>query len=132
MAALGSGGPELEIFHVNQETEEQRHISREVLGSESDPDAVLASLPIGTSDWIRVLGAILKKHNFKHSKKHKGVGFKTMLDRQRFYASFFRELRRHTPYHNVDPRQLANRHIEAVLARCASIASWPQPRSTTT
>ena len=95
----------------------QRHISREVLGSESDPDAVLASLPIGTSDWIRVLGAILKKHNFKHSKKHKGVGFKTMLDRQRFYASFFRELRRHTPYHNVDPRQLANRHIEAVLAR---------------
>ena len=95
----------------------QRHIGREVLGSESDPDAVLASLPIGTSDWIRVLGAILKKHNFKHSKKHKGVGFKTMLDRQRFYASFFRELRRHTPYHNVDPRQLANRHIEAVLAR---------------
>ncbi len=87
----------------------QRHISREVLGSESDPDAVLASLPIGTSNWIRVLGAILKKH--------KTVGFKTMLYRQRLYASFFRELWRHTPYHNVDPRQLANRHIEAVVAR---------------
>lgn len=95
----------------------QRHLSREVLGSESDPDTVLSRLPIGTSDWIRVLGAILKKHNFKHSKKHKAVGFDTMLDRQRLYASFFRELRRQTQYHNVDPRQLANRHIEAVVSR---------------
>ena len=95
----------------------QRHISREVLGSESDSDTVLASLPIGTSDWIRVLGAILKKRNFEHSKKHKAVGLKTMLDRQRLYASFFRELRRHTQYHNVDPRQLANRHIEAMVSR---------------
>lgn len=84
---------------------------------ELDPDAVLAALPIGTSDYIRVLGAILQKHNRDHSRKHKGVSFKTMHDRQQFLVSFFRELRRETPYNNLDPRQLAGRHIEAMVGR---------------
>jgi hypothetical protein len=68
-------------------------------------------------DYLRVLGAILKKHNHRHSTKHKGVSFKTMHDRQRLYASFFRELRHHTPCRNLDPRQLANRHIQAMVER---------------
>ena len=72
---------------------------------------------LGTPDYLRVLGAILKKFNHLHSTKNKGASFKTMLDRQRLYASFFRELRHHTPYHNLDPRQLANRHIEAMVKR---------------
>jgi len=62
-----------------------------------DPDAVLAALPVGTPDYKRVLGAILKMHNHEHSAKPKGVSFKTMLDRQRFLVSFFRELRHHAP-----------------------------------
>jgi integrase len=45
------------------------------------------------------------------------VSFKTMHDRQRMVVSFFRELRHETPYRNLDPRQLANRHIEAMVTR---------------
>jgi integrase len=90
---------------------------RPTAGAPTDPDIILASLPVGTPDYLRVLGAILKKYNHLHSTKHKGASFKTMLDRQRLYASFFRELRHHTPYHNLDPRQLANRHIEAMVKR---------------
>jgi integrase len=93
------------------------HAARGVAGAPADPDVILASLPIGTPDYLRVLGAILKKYNHLHSTKHKGVSFKTMLDRQRLYANFFRELRHHTPYRNLDPRQLANRHIEAMVER---------------
>jgi integrase len=93
------------------------HASRPAAGAPADPDVILASLPIGTPDYLRVLGAILKKYNHLHSTKHKGVSFDTMLDRQRLYASFFRELRHHTQYRNLDPRQLANRHIEAMVQR---------------
>ena len=93
------------------------HSARPAAGASADPDVILSSLPVGTPDYLRVLGAILKKYNHLHSTKHKGVSFKTMLDRQRLYASFFRELRHHTPYRNLDPRQLANRHIEAMVER---------------
>ena len=93
------------------------HPTRPAAGAPADPDVILASLPVGTPDYLRVLGAILTKHNHLHSTKHKGVSFKTMLDRQRLFASFFRELRHHTPYRNLDPRQLANRHIEAMVER---------------
>ena len=96
------------------------HPVRPTAGAPTDPDVILASLPIGTPDYLRVLGAILKKFNHFHSTKHKGASFKTMLDRQRLYASFFRKLRHHTPYHNLDPRQLANRHIEAMVERWVS------------
>lgn len=93
------------------------HVQRQTPGSPLHPDTILESLPIGTRDYIRVLGAILKKHNHEHSAKHKGVSFKTMHDRQRFLASFFRELRRNTRFRNLDPRQLANRHIEVMVDR---------------
>ncbi len=93
------------------------HALRELAGTPADPDVVLASLPIGTPDYLRVIGAYLRKYNHQHARKHKGVGFKTMLERQRLYASFFAELRQHTAYRNLDPRQLANRHIEVVVRR---------------
>jgi len=92
------------------------HAKREGAAA-SEPDAILEAHPIGHPDYLRVLGAILRKFNHEHSTKHKGVSIKTMLDRQRFLASFFYELRHHTRYRNLDPRRLANRHIEAVLAR---------------
>jgi len=93
------------------------HPARGSAGTPSDPVTVLKTLPVGTRDYLRVLGAILRLHNHQHSTKHKGVSFKTMLDRQRFLASFFTELRKQTRYHDIDPRQLANRHIEAVIKR---------------
>jgi integrase len=92
------------------------HQSRKQPGA-ADQEAALADLPIGTPDYLRVLGALLKEHNHAHSAKHKGVSFKTMLDRQRFLARFFAELRRHTRFRNLDPRQLAGRHVEIMVRR---------------
>jgi integrase len=80
-------------------------------------DEILDSLPLGTRDYIRVLGALFKKYNARHSSKYKGVSFKTMHDRACFLVGFFRELRRHTRYNNIDPRQLAGRHIQVMVKR---------------
>ena len=93
------------------------HLPHEQLVALTDPNEILAALPLGTRDYIRVLGAILKRHNHEHAAKHKGVSFKTRLDRQRFLAAFFRELRRNTPYTNLDPRQLAGRHVTHMVKR---------------
>lgn len=93
------------------------HAPRAGSGSLSDPNEILKGLPMGTSDYIRVLGAILLKHNHQHSAKHKGVSFKTMKDRQQFLAGFFREIRHKTRFNNLDPRQLATRHVEVMVAR---------------
>ena len=105
---------------VNLSTRKHRarpHEGRATHGASEDPDVILSRLPIGTRDFIRVVGAILKKHNHEHALKHKGVSYKTMLDRQRFLVAFFRELRRETKFMNLDPRQLGNRHIEEMVAR---------------
>jgi integrase len=72
---------------------------------------------VGTPDYIRVLGALLRKHNHAHSVRDKRVSTKTMIDRERFLVSFFRELRRDTRFRNLDPRQLANRHIQLIVRR---------------
>jgi site-specific recombinase XerC len=103
------------IFHKGPR--QHTHARRAPPGTSEDPDVVLARLPHGTRNCMRVLGALLKKHNHEHAKKHKGVSFDTMLDRQRFLAAFFRELRRETQFHNVDPRQLGNRHIKVMVER---------------
>src|SRR5688572_17451581 len=89
------------------------HAWREHRGSPDDPETFLAANPPGPkTDYIRVLGALLKLYNDEHATKRKLISFKTKGDRQRFLVSFFRELRRHTPYKNLDPRQLAGRHIQ--------------------
>ena len=92
------------------------HARRPRAGSPTDPDEILRSLPVGTRDYIRVVGAILAKHNGTHAIRSKRVSFKTMANRQRFLAMFFRDLRR-TRFKNVDPRQLGNRHITLMVAR---------------
>ncbi len=83
-----------------------------------------------TSADHSVLGAILKKHNHEHSAKHKGVSFKTVHDRQRFLASFFRELRRNTRFANhvegfsMERRMdvLAQAHLAPAMRRATSSA----------
>jgi Integrase/Phage integrase, N-terminal len=83
----------------------------------TDLDAQLARLRLGTSDYKRVLGAIVKKNNYKHRLKNKTVSVMTMIDRDRFLFAFFRELRHDTRYDNLDPRVLANRHIQVMVNR---------------
>lgn len=93
------------------------HESRSPAGSPADPETILRTLPPGTSDWTRVLGAILRLHNHLHSSRAKGVSFKTMLDRQRFLHRFFHDLRHETQFRDADPRGLSSRHVEAMVAR---------------
>lgn len=94
------------------------HAWREQRGSPDDPETYLAANPPGPkTDYIRVLGALLKLYNDGHATKRKLISFKTKGDRQRFLVSFFRELRRHTPYKNLDPRQLAGRHVQHMIGR---------------
>lgn len=105
-------------------------------GGASGPKAVrvqrdaaeeLRRLPMGTPDYLRVVDAILRKNNWRHSTKDKNVSRKTMLDRSTFLVAFFRTLRHETQFKNVDPRQLGGRHIEAMVSRWVS-----QGRSTAT
>jgi integrase len=94
------------------------HAQREQRGSSDDPETYLAANPPGpNADYIRVLGALLKLFNDEHATKRKLVSFKTQGDRQRFLVAFFRELRRHTLYKNLDPRQLAGRHVQHMIGR---------------
>jgi integrase len=64
-----------------------------------------------------VLGAILALHNHHHSAKDKDVSIKTIFNRQRFLAAFYRELRHETRFRDADPRRLSNRHIFAMVQR---------------
>ena len=94
------------------------HNPREQAGSPSEPEQYLADNPPGPkTDWIRVLGSLLKLHNDKHALKRKVVSLKTKEDRQRFLVGFFREMRKETPYRNLDPRQLSGRHVIYMVRR---------------
>lgn len=103
-------------IHHSRRTHDLGHARRGAKGGHNDPQAQLDRLPIGHRDYKRVLGALLKLHNHAHAGKHKGVSFETMRVRQRFLMGFFAELRTRTKYANLDPRALATRHIEAMVA----------------
>jgi integrase len=92
-----------------------------------DADEELRRLPLGTPDYVRVVDAILRKNNWRHSTKDKNVSRKTMLDRSTFLLAFFRTLRHETEFKDADPRELGGRHIEAMVRRWVS-----QDRSTAT
>jgi Phage integrase, N-terminal len=118
LGRLSIGAPDVGVHLIAQDKTAQLYSPPSPLsGSHDDPDSILARLPIGTHDYIRVLGAIIKKKNHEHAKKHKGVSHKTIYERERFLVRFFRELRRETKYNNLDPRQLANRHIQVMVER---------------
>ena len=80
-----------------------------------DPDAVLASLPLGAEDTSRVLAALLAKHNHRHAVKGKIVSDDTMSDRGNFLFNFFRRLRENTGFGRIDPRELGARHVSAMV-----------------
>ena len=83
----------------------------------ADAAKVLAALPMGTRNYKPVLEALFTLHNHLHSAKPKGVADKTQVERERMLSHFFEELQQHTPYRQVDPRQLGNRHVQAVVQR---------------
>jgi site-specific recombinase XerC len=80
-----------------------------------DPDALLATLPVGSKDTYRVLAALLAKHNERHAVKDKGVSHKTMSLRGDFLFHFFRQLRAKTRFSQLHPRQLRSQHIAAMV-----------------
>ena len=66
----GSGDLDLESHMSTKKTPQSgsnglppanAHAARRSARSPSDPDVILATLPVGTPDYLRVLGAILKK-----------------------------------------------------------------------
>src|SRR5438132_2235496 len=78
----------------------------------ADPNDYLARFPIDRSPWADVLKAIIRRHNWAHAVKDKGVSHKTMAERENFLFAFFHELRKNEDIrHRVDPRRLGNRHI---------------------
>jgi len=92
------------------------HTRRSARGTPRDAQAFLERIPLGTGDWRRVLKALIDLHNFRHAARNKGVSFKTIAERASFLFRFFRDLRRFTKYKTLDPRSLATRHIEAMIA----------------
>jgi len=113
---LAPGVTHLEI-DMGSKTQQRQYGPRQRAGEGEWTDVVLATLPIGTRDWKRVLDAIVKKYNSQHAKLYKVVSFKTMKDRETFYFGFFNELRTHTQFRDADPRVLRQRHVQAVVAR---------------
>ena len=68
--------------------------------------------------WADVLKAIIRRHNWAHVAKDKGVSNKTMVERENFLFAFFHELRKNEDIrHRVDPRRLGNRHIRFMVNR---------------
>jgi integrase len=84
----------------------------------TDTNEYLKQFPIDQSPWADVLKAIVRRHNWAHAVKDKGVAAKTMEERQSFLFAFFRELRRNeNKNYRVDPRRLGNRHIRFMVNR---------------
>ncbi|THF60387.1 integrase domain-containing protein [Pseudothauera rhizosphaerae] len=74
----------------------------------------LDDLPPNPKRCRLVLHLILRRHNWRHSGKHKGVSHKTMAERARFCFWLFDFLRDHPRRFKLDPRSFSGRHVEAV------------------
>ena len=86
--------------------------------SEPDPLTVdLDTLPLQPQRWMRVLSLILRRHNWQHASKAKGVGHRTNEARARLCIWVFRFLRDNAvKTFKLDPRSFSGRHVEAVTA----------------
>ena len=82
-----------------------------------DLDARLRALPIGTRNYKAVLAALIARHNHRHARKDKLISIETRHDRREFFYGFFLELRSQTQYNALDPRCLANRHVQLMVDR---------------
>ena len=77
----------------------------------------LATLPLLPQRCKYVLGLILRRHNWSHSSKPKGVSHRTAQERARFCYWVFDFLRQCDPHaFKLDPRSFSGRHADALMA----------------
>ena len=74
----------------------------------------LENTPLNPHRCNLVLHLILKKHNWRHSTKDKGVSHKTKAERARFCLWLFDFLLHHPRHFKLDPRTFSGRHVKAV------------------
>ena len=90
--------------------------------SQIDPLTVdLGTLPLQPQRCMHVLALILRRHNWEHAVKSKGIGHRTAQSRSRLCVWVFRFLH-HNPVKafKLDPRSFSGRHADFVLAHwCA-------------
>ena len=90
--------------------------------SRTDPPSVeLDTLPLQPQRCMHVLALILRRHNWQHAVKDKGVGHRTAQARGRLCVWVFRFLRDNpVKAFKLDPRSFSGRHADFVLAHwCA-------------
>jgi integrase len=78
---------------------------------------ILARYPIGKTKPLKVLDVLITLFNHQHTAKYKDVSFKTRQERADFLRRFFRDLKLKARFKTLpDPRNLGERHIEAMVA----------------
>jgi len=92
--------------------------------SEPDPLSVdLDTLPLQPQRWMYVLSLILRRHNWQHASKAKGVGHRTNEARARLCIWVFRFLRDNpVKTFKLDPRSFSGRHVDLLMAHWQSEA----------
>ena len=88
----------------------------------TDPLPVeLDTLPLQPQRCLHVLALILRRHNWQHAVKDKGVGHRCAQARGRLCVGVFRFLRDNpVKAFKLEPRSFSGRHADGVLAHwCA-------------
>ena len=81
------------------------------------PSVELDTLPLQPQRCMHVLALILRRHNWEHAVKAKGVGHRTAQARGRLCVWVFRFLRDNpVKAFKLDPRSFSGRHADFVLA----------------
>ena len=78
---------------------------------------ILARHPPGKTAPLIVLAILIDLFNKQHTARHKEVSFKTRQERANFLRRFFRDSKRKAGFVTLpDPRNLGQRHIQAMVA----------------
>lgn len=78
---------------------------------------ILARNPPGKTAPLVVLAILIDLFNKQHTARHKEVSFKTRQERANFLRRFFRDLKHKAGFATLpDPRNLGQRHIQAMVA----------------
>ena len=85
---------------------------------QSDPLTVdLDALALQPQRWMHVLALILRRHNWQHASKAKGIGHRTTQARARLCIWVFRFLRDNpVKTFKLDPRSFSGRHVDVLMA----------------
>lgn len=93
------------------------HLPRDQAADLERADAVLKACAAAPRSRLQVLNFLIRAMNQQHATKDKTVSFKTQKERAQFLYRFFRDLQEKAGFRNPpDPRHLAQRHIQAMVA----------------